>query len=110
MEPKTSRKATEFRPKSAVGSIRGRSRPPRAGPRKLDMFSRTPPRTIAEGSTSLETTSGTTDIHAGALHANPTHKKNTAARMIAGVNKWSADKNARPPAARESQICIAHKM
>src|SRR3984893_4305756 len=65
---------------------------------------------MAEGSSSFETTSGTTDIHAGALQANPTPKRNTAARMMTGLNKWSDANIARPAAASASQTCITHKI
>jgi hypothetical protein len=48
-----------------------------AGPKIPEMFSCKPPSVAAEGSSEVETISGTIEVQAGASNAKPTAIKNT---------------------------------
>ena len=74
-----------------------------------EIFICTPPKVTAEGSSSLVTTSGITDVQAGALQANPIPRRNTAIRMTDGFSSLSDPRTASPAAATTSQTCITHR-
>jgi hypothetical protein len=86
----------------------GSSMPPSAGPRTPEIFICTPPNVTAEASSSFVTTSGITELQAGALHANPTPNRKTAARIMLGLKNLSVPITASPPAATISQTCMTH--
>src|SRR5580704_613735 len=105
----TRRKPTALTAKTAFAPISGRINPPSAGPMTPEIFICTPPKVTAEGSSFLVTTSGITDVQAGALQANPIPRRNTAIRMMDGFSSPSDPKTASPAAATTSQMCITHR-
>ncbi len=78
----TTRKQAAFRAKSQFDPTIGINMPPNAGPMMPERFSCNPPKAAAEGSSSLETTSGTIAVQAGALKANPIPSKKIHVRMM----------------------------
>ena len=78
------RKARAFREKSIAGPMIGKRRPPKAGPAIPARFIRTPPRVIADASSSFWTISGTMDAQTGALNAKPIPSKKTVVRITYG--------------------------
>src|SRR5260221_10925080 len=102
----TRRKATAFRAKIIFAPTRGRSNPPTAGPMIPEIFICTPPRVAAEASSSLVTTSGITEVQAGALHAKPTPSRNTPVSNRKEFSNFSDPKTASPAADKASQTCI----
>src|SRR5260221_14754429 len=71
----TTRKQAAFRAKSQFDPTIGINMPPNAGPLMQERFSCKPPKAAAGGGPSLETTSGTIAVQAGALKANPIPSK-----------------------------------
>src|SRR5260221_11240486 len=67
----TTRKQAAFRAKSQFDPTIGINMPPNAGPLMPERFSCKPPKAAAEGSSSLETTSGTIEVQSEAFEANP---------------------------------------
>jgi hypothetical protein len=78
------RKARAFKEKSIAGPMIGKRRPPKAGPRIPPRFICTPPRVMADASSSFWTISGTIDPQTGALNAKPIPSKKTVVRMTYG--------------------------
>jgi hypothetical protein len=82
--PAAARKARALREKSIAGPMMGKRRPPKAGPTITAKFICTPPRVIAEASSSFWAISGTMDAQTGALNAKPIPSKKTVVRMMYG--------------------------
>src|ERR1700722_6213235 len=83
------RKQVEFRLKIHLAPIRGSRRPPTVGPATAAILSCKPPSVVAEGNSSLETTSGRIAGHVGAVKAKPTPSRNTQRRTRKGLSKPS---------------------
>src|SRR6516162_8760248 len=96
--------------KTVLAPTKSKSSPPRAGPSIAEMFSCNPLKVEAEGSSSLDTISGTTAEKAGALNANPVPMRNTEPRMTFGVRRCNQPRIASPPAHTASQMYAANNI
>src|SRR6266404_652100 len=100
----TARKQRALSAKTVLAPTKSKSSPPRAGPTIAEMFSCSPLKVEAEGSSSLDTISGTTAEKTGALNANPVPIRNVEPRMTYGVRRFSQPRIASPPAHTARQM------
>src|ERR1700761_9717640 len=100
----TSRAQRAFSRKTVLGPTKSKSTPPTAGPAIAEMFSCSPLKTDAEGSSSFDTISGTAAEKTGALNANPVPIRNIEPRMTDGVRRFNHPRNASAPAHTASQM------
>src|SRR3984957_10455181 len=105
----TRRKPRALSANTAFAPMIGRRRPPSAGPITPERFICTPPRVTADGSSSLVTASGITEVQAGALQANPIPRRNTAIRTMDGLSNRREPNSASPAAAATNQTCITQR-
>jgi hypothetical protein len=74
------------------------------------MFSCSPLKIDAEGSSSLDTISGTTAEKTGALNANPVPIRNIEPRMTYGVRRFNQPRIASPPAHTARQMYATYNI
>jgi hypothetical protein len=79
-----------------------------AGPMIPQRLSCNPPNVTADASSSLVTTSGTTELQAGALNEKPTPIKKTHVKIKYGFSKSIAPSNASRPAQIANHRFIVH--
>src|SRR5258707_11558363 len=106
----TASKQRALSAKTVLAPTKTKSSPPRAGPIIPEMFSCSPLKVDAEGSSSLDTISRTTAEKTGALNANPVPLRNIDPRMRYGVRRFNQPRIASPPAHTARQMYAAYNI